>query len=134
MEDEDDFGIIPDITMENGFNPAIYHGQYLQTLNPNLNRLFQTIQRDGIKFDIHDFRRLCLFENSPRGINKIQNMLRILCKIVGKEALGNHSLRSTGICLLKENGFEDRLIQKFSSKYNHLLTLIDNYSFKSFKT
>ena len=118
VEDLDDFGIIPDFDMPNGFNPAKYHGQYLKTLNEKNPRLFQRINRDSKDYDIHDLKKQCLFEKTPRGQCKIEQMLRILCEIVGKPGFGNHSLRATGICLCKDNDFEDRLIQKFSSKYS----------------
>ena len=118
VEDEDDFGILPNIDMTNGFNPMVYHGLYLKLLNPKNKSLFQRVVRDGEGFDIHDLKRKCLFENSPRGKHKISQMLRILCGIVGKPGLGNHSLRATGVCLLKEDGWEDRIIKMFTSMFS----------------
>ena len=117
IENEDDFGLIPDITLENGFNPANFMGNYLTTLHPDNPRLFQRVQRPSKNFDIHDLTKDCLFENSPRGKHKIKNMLKLLCQIVGKPGMGNHSIRATGIIYLKQGGFEDRIIRKFTSMY-----------------
>ena len=40
VEDEDDFGILPNIDMTNGFNPMVYHGLYLKLLNPKKTKVF----------------------------------------------------------------------------------------------
>ena len=63
-------------------------------------------------------KKTCLFENCARGEHKIEHMLRLLCTAVDKPGLGNHSIRATGIILLKKYGFEDRIIRKFSSMYS----------------
>ena len=53
VEDLDDFGIIPDFDMPNGFTPLKYHSQYLKALNQKNPRLFQRINRDSKDYDIH---------------------------------------------------------------------------------
>ena len=131
IEDENSFGLIPDVTMENGFNPANFMGNYLITLNPDNSRLFQRIKRPSKDFDIHDLTKICLFEKGARGKNKISKMLQILCGIVNKPGLGNHSIRATGIRLLKRAGFEDRIIRKFSSTYNRIFITNHYLSFNA---
>ena len=118
IEKQDNFGIIPNFKVPGcDLNPCTYFGSYLKTLNPENPRLFQREIRPSKKFKIHDLKRTCLFENCARGEHKTEHMLRLLCEAVDKPGLGNHSLRATGIQLLKENKFEDRIIMKFSSKY-----------------
>ena len=118
-EDEDDFGIIPDLELENlQFNPAIYFGLYLEFLNPENPRLFQRAQRDAKFFDIHNLTNMCLFEMSPIGVHNLAKMLHKLCKIVNKPGFGNASIRATGNHLLKSVGFEQELVQMFSSVFS----------------
>ncbi len=101
-EDESGSGVIMFQDDEKtGLNPGRYIELYLTTLHPEYDRFFQKPQRPSKAFDIHDLTRNVLFENLPLGKNKISLMLKTLCGIVDKPPLTNHSLRTTGIRLLK---------------------------------
>ena len=55
-----------------------------------------------------------LFEPSKVGKNLVGTMMKRLCKTLGLPEYTNHCLRSTGIVLLKEQGFGDREIMRAS--------------------
>jgi integrase len=69
------------------------------------------------EFDIDDFDTKVLFKDGPVGKNQISAMLKMLCQITGQPKFTNHSLRATGICILKSYGFDDRTIAKLTGKY-----------------
>ena len=60
-----------------------------------------------------------LFEKTKIGPNTLAQMLPALCKLADTNApYANHTLRATGIVLLKEAGFSDRDICKLSGHRN----------------
>ena len=118
-EDPSDFGIIPNMEMPGGkFNPAKFYQFYMKSRNPNQMRLFQRAQRVSASwFDIDNFDIKVLFEEGQIGENQIKTMLKTLCEITGQPKFTNHSLRATGICILKSYGFDDRTIAKLTGIY-----------------
>ena len=116
-EDPSDFGIIPNMEMPGGtFNPAKFYQFYMNSRNPKQIRLFQRVQRVASWFDLDDFATKVMFEDGPVGKNQISAMLKMLCKITGQPKFTNHSLRATGICILKSCGFDDGTIAKLTGK------------------
>ena len=70
-----------------------------------------------------------LYETTKVGVNKTGEMLKNLTKLVGIDtAYTNHSVRATGIILLKEAGHSDRDICKLTG--NKAITLVSNYEIK----
>ena len=117
-EDEEDFGIIPDMEIAGiNFNPAKMYNFYMAARNPNQVRLYQRPQRTAAWFNIDNFEQTVLYEESPIGKHKIGEMLKTLCQIVGKPQYTNRYLRATGICILKACGFDDRTIAKLTGEY-----------------
>ena len=118
-ENPEDFGIIPNLEMPGSkFNPARFYQFYMKSRNPNQMRLFQRAQRVSASwFDIDNFDIKVLFEEGQIGENQIKTMLKTLCEILGQPKFTNHSLRATGICILKSYGFDDRTIAKLTGKY-----------------
>ena len=117
-EDSEDFGIIPDMEISGiNFNPAKLFNFYMEARNPKQDRLHQKAQRVAAWFNLDNFDIKVLYEGSPLGKLKINEMLKTLCAIVGKDKYTNHSLRATGICILKACGFDDRTIAKLTGKY-----------------
>ena len=114
-EDPDDFGIIPNMTMPGSrFNPAKIFDFFLKARNPEQERLHQLPQRHAKWFDLDNFEQTILFEASPIGVNMVRQMLKTLCAITKQPKFTNHSLRATGICILKDFGFDDRTIAKLT--------------------
>ena len=113
----EDFGIIPNVEMPGSkFNPAKFYQFYMKSRNPKQIRLFQRVQRDASWFDLDNFDTKVLFEDGPVGKNQISAMLKILCQITGQPKFTNHSLRATGICILKSYGIDDLIIAKLTGK------------------
>ena len=116
-ENPEDFGIIPNLEMPGGkFNPAKFYQFYMKSRNPKQVRLYQRVQREASWFDIDNFDTKVLFEDGPVGKNQISAMLKMLCQITGQPKFTNHSLRATGICILKSYGFDDLTIAKLTGK------------------
>ena len=116
-ETPEDFGIIPSVEMPGSkFNPAKFYQFYMKSRNPKQIRLFQRVQRVASWFDIDDFDTKVLFEDGPVGKNQISAMLKMLCQITGQPKFTNHSLRATGICILKSYGFDDGTLAKLTGK------------------
>ena len=114
-EDPDDFGIIPNMTMPGSrFNPAKIFDFFLKSRNPKQERLHQLPQRHAKWFNLDNFEITCFFEDAPIGVNMVRQMLKTLCAITGQPKFTNHSLRATGICILKDFGFDDRTIAKLT--------------------
>ena len=116
-ENPEDFGIIPNLEMPGSkFNPAKFYQFYMESRNPKQIRLFQRVQRVASWFDIDDFDTKVFFEDGPVGKNQISAMLKMLCQITCQPKFTNHSLRATGICILKSYGFDDGTIAKLTGK------------------
>ena len=127
-EDAEDFGIIPDMEIAGiNFNPAKLYNFYMAARNPKEPRLHQRAQRTAAWFDLDNFEQTVLYEDSPLGKHKIGVMLKTLCQIVGKPKYTNHSLRATGICILKACGFDDRTIAKLTGKYIFKIQILNSY-------
>ena len=129
-EDPSDFGIIPNMEMPGGtFNPAKFYQFYMKSRNPKQMRLFQKAQRVAPWFDIDNFAIKVLFEDGKIGKNQIRTMLKMLCEITGQPKFTNHSLRATGICILKSYGFDDRTIAKLTGKYKFSIYVLKLLAF-----
>ena len=120
-EDLDDFGIIPNMTMPGSrFNPAKIFDFFMKSRNPKQERLHQQTKRQAGKFDLDNFDITVFFEDAQVGINTVRKMLKTLCAITGQPKFTNHSIRATGICILKDFGFDDRTIAKLTGNKNIL--------------
>ena len=129
-ENQEDFGIIPNMEMPGGkFNPAKFYQFYMNSRNPKQMRLYQRVQRDAPWFDIDNFAIKILFEDGQIGVNQIKTMLKMLCEITGQPKFTNHSLRATGICILKSYGYDDRTIAKLTGKYQFPINILKILAF-----
>ena len=111
-ENFDNSGIIPCNENEFGFNPGHIFDIYLGLLHPDCESLFQRPRRPSKHFNLNVDSEL--FEPSKVGKNMVGTMMKRLCKTLGLPEYTNHCLRSTGIVLLKEQGFGDREIMRLS--------------------
>ena len=90
---------------EFGFNPGQILDTYLKLLHPECPFLFQRPRRTSKKFNIDCDNQL--FEPTKVGKNLVGPMMKSLCKTLNLPTFTNHSIRSTGIVLLKQQGFGD---------------------------
>ena len=98
-------------------NPGKLMELYLELTHPDNQRLFQRARDSSAKkFNLHDLNTVILFENAPCGIGTIRKNLKTLCQLLGKEEFTNHSIRTTGINILKRAGYGDRDITSVSGK------------------
>ena len=111
-ENLEDCGIIPCVSNNGGFNPGRILEIYLEFLHPENPFLFQRPRRPGKNFNIDTDSQL--FEPTKVGRNLVSPMMKNLCKLLDLPAYTNHSIRATGIVLLKESGFGDREICRVS--------------------
>ena len=91
---------------------------YLLHLHPKNKRLFQKPARyPSKKFNIHDFGRRVLYENSALGEGKIKEMLPKLTEMLKMPRLTNHSIRTQAIQTLIKMGFPEHVILQFTGIY-----------------
>ena len=62
---------------------------------------------------------LVLFENAPKGGNKIAEMLPTLTEILGQPRLTNHSIRAQTIQTLIRLGYTEHEVTQFTGKFRY---------------
>ena len=88
---------------------------YLSFLNPKCEFLFQRPRRASKAFLLDEPETTVLYETTKIGVNMVGQMLRSLTELLSIEKkYTNHSMRATGIMLLKEAKIGDRDIQKLT--------------------
>ena len=96
-------------------NPGRLFELYLMTLNPKNDRLFQRCRNAKAKsFNLHDFKHECFYENSPVGHTTFGKTLPLLCEIVDKPRLTNHSTRKTVITNMQRNNYTENEVMAVS--------------------
>ncbi len=109
-----DSGIIPFSTDQYGCNPGRVLALYISFLSPESEFMFQRPRRPSKSFSLDMANENGLFEPSKVGENLIAKMLPTICKTLNLRHFTNHSVRTTGIQMLKKSGYSDRAIMKLS--------------------
>ncbi len=122
-ENMENTGLIIKTDNMSEFDPGLLFEIYCSSLNPDNDFLFQ---RPKLFKDRNNFLlSSVLFDNIKVGKNPLGNTLPLVTKALGLPKFTNHSLRGTGIRLLKRMGYEDRDIAKISG--HKRLDSLNNY-------
>ena len=83
--------------------------EYLSLMPPN--RSCNAFYLQPLK----NYSATCLFQNSAVGVNKLQQVVKILCKRAGLTGrYTNHSLRATAATRLYHSNFDEQVIQEIT--------------------
>lgn len=122
-ENLDNNGLIIKTDNHSEFDPGLLFEIYCSSLNPDNAFLFQ---RPKVFKDKNTFLlSSVLYDNIKVGKNPLGNTLPSVTKALGLPKFTNHSLRGTGIRLLKRMGYGDRDIAKISG--HKRLDSLNNY-------